>query len=136
MMTFIFQAKTLDMKLRSIEEEVSCLTYTKEACNELEKIRRKILSQMDSVNCEVLINILTDKIFCVTVLYGHNLSCSKAWTFIYLIALLLQVAELDKQLANYKSISGNSNYEQLVEQYGQLKGDIEGKIWALKELTK
>ena len=44
------------------------------------------------------------------------------------------MAKLDKQLIKYKSISRSSNYEQLVEQYGRLKSEIEGKLWALKEL--
>ena len=44
------------------------------------------------------------------------------------------MAQLDKHLTNYKSISGSSNYEQLVEQYGRIKGEIEGKLWVLKEL--
>lgn len=42
------------MKLRSLEEEVLCMTYTKDACAELEKIRRKMLTKMNSVRCEVL----------------------------------------------------------------------------------
>ena len=51
---FIIQAKTLEMKLYSLEQEVLCMTYTKEACTELENIRRKMLTKMESVHCEVL----------------------------------------------------------------------------------
>ena len=50
---FTLQAKTLEMKLQSLEEEVLCMTYTKDVCNELEKVRRKMLTKIDSVRCEV-----------------------------------------------------------------------------------
>ena len=41
------------MKLRSLEEEIRCMTYTKEACAELERTRREILAQTDSVRRQV-----------------------------------------------------------------------------------
>ena len=50
---FVLQAKTLEMKLKSLEEEVQCKTYTKEACNKLEKVRRRMLDKMDAVRSEV-----------------------------------------------------------------------------------
>merc|ERR1719510_1761430 len=90
------KAKTLEMKLRSLEEEIRCLTYTKEACAELEKTRREILAQTDSVR--------------------------------------RQVSQLHGELSSYKAVSGGAEYEELVDRYGQLKIDIEGKLWALKEL--
>ena len=40
------------MKLKSVEEDILCLTYTKEACTELEKVRRKMLAKMESVRSE------------------------------------------------------------------------------------
>ena len=45
------------MKLKSVEDEVRCMTYTKETCSELEKIRRKIISKTDSVRNEVGSNL-------------------------------------------------------------------------------
>ena len=38
------------------------------------------------------------------------------------------------KLANYKAVSGGTDYEELVDTYGQLKNDIEAKLWALREL--
>ena len=55
-------------------------------------------------------------------------------SYIFIHLPFLQVEQLDKQLADYKSISNSSSYELLVEQYGRLKAEIEGKMWALKEL--
>ena len=49
----LLQAKTLEMKMKSLEEEERCKTYTKEACNELEKVRRKMLDKLDAVRSEV-----------------------------------------------------------------------------------
>lgn len=46
------------MKLKSLEEEVACLTYTKEACTELEKIRMSLLEKTESVHTEVGINLI------------------------------------------------------------------------------
>ena len=55
-------------------------------------------------------------------------------SYIFIHLPFRQVEQLDKQLADYKSISNSSSYELLVEQYGRLKVEIEGKMWALKEL--
>ena len=41
------------MKMKSVEEEVRCMTYTKEACVELERIRRKIIARTELVQNEV-----------------------------------------------------------------------------------
>merc|ERR1712141_835751 len=89
-------AKTMEMKLKSLEEEGIKETYTKEACVKLENVRRRLLSKIDMVTCEV--------------------------------------AKANEELANYKIISGSAEYEQLVELYGKLKANIEGKRWHLNEL--
>jgi len=90
------KAKTMEMKLKSLEEEGIKQTYTKEACVNLENVRRRLLSKIDMVTCEV--------------------------------------AKANEELANYKIISGSAEYEQLVELYGKLKANIEGKRWHLNEL--
>ena len=49
----ILKAKTMEMKLKSLEEEGIKETYTKEACVKLENVRRRLLSKIDMVTCEV-----------------------------------------------------------------------------------
>ena len=44
------------------------------------------------------------------------------------------MSQLHGELSSYKAVSGGAEYEELVDRYGQLKVDIEGKLWALKEL--
>ena len=44
------------------------------------------------------------------------------------------MSQLHGELGSYKAVSGGTDYEELVDRYGQLKVDIEGKLWALKEL--
>ena len=43
----------MEMKLKSIEEEGIKETYTKDACVNLENVRRRLLSKIDMVTCEV-----------------------------------------------------------------------------------
>ena len=43
----------MEMKLKSLEEECIKETYTKEACVKLENVRRRLLSKIDMVTCEV-----------------------------------------------------------------------------------
>ena len=43
----------MEMKLKSLEEEGIKETYTKEACGNLENVRRRLLSKIDVVACEV-----------------------------------------------------------------------------------
>ena len=43
----------MEMKLKSLEEEGIKETYTKDACVNLENVRRRLLSKIDMVTCEV-----------------------------------------------------------------------------------